>query len=192
MLPEPIIVTLQVIEALDALQIPYLIGGSFASAVHGVPRATMDADIVAELQPGQVEAFAGLMGDAFYLDVATMRQAVQQRSSFKLIHLSTMFNVDIFVFKGRPYDYAQMAHRTPQVLDPGVHRPVYTASAEDTILTKLDWYRLGGEISERQWRDVLSVIKTQGDRLDMDYLRQWAIALDVADLLERSLSEASG
>ena len=67
---------------------------------------------------------------------------------------------------------------------------VYISSAEDNILSKLEWYRLGGEVSDRQWRDILGVIKTQGERLDLTYLRQWAAALNVTDLLEKALLEA--
>jgi hypothetical protein len=69
-------------------------------------------------------------------------------------------------------------------------RTAYVASAEDTVLTKLEWYRMGSEVSERQWRDVLGVLKVQAERLDLAYLRRWAAALGVADLLEQALSQA--
>ncbi len=189
-LPEPIAVTLTVIEALNSLHVPYLLGGSFASAVYGVPRATMDADIVADLRLEHVDALLALLGRAFYFDADTMRHAIEQRSSFNLIHLQSMFKVDIFVFRGRPYDQAQMAHRVPQILDPEVQQPVDTASAEDTILAKLEWYRLGNEVSERQWRDVLGVLRVQAGRLDHAYLHRWAVELGLADLLARALAEA--
>ena len=91
MLAEQIAVTMMVADALDALGVPYAIGGSFASALHGVMRATMDADLVADLRLEHVEPLARAWGDAFYADVEMMRDAVRRDSSFNLIHLDTMF-----------------------------------------------------------------------------------------------------
>ncbi len=190
MLPEPVAVTLLVIEALDALGVPYLIGGSLASAVHGVARATADADLVADLRPEHAQPLAQALEGAFYVDVEAIHDAIRRRSSFNVIHLETMFKVDVFVRKSRPFDQAQFERRVAQVIATEPERAAYVASAEDIVLTKLEWFRIGGEVSERQWRDVLGVLKVQGERLDRDYLRRWATALEVSDLLERALSEA--
>jgi hypothetical protein len=189
MLTEQIAVTLAVAEALEALGAPYAIGGSFASALHGVMRATMDADLVADLRPEQVEPLAAALGAAFYADVDMMRNAVLQHRSFNLIHLETMFKVDVFVARPRAFDRAQLARRQLQVLSQDPERHAYVASAEDIVLAKLEWYRLGGETSERQWRDVLGVLKVQGDRLDREYLVGMAAELGVTDLLYRTFEE---
>jgi hypothetical protein len=191
MLTEQIAVTLTVADALEALAVPYAIGGSFASALHGVMRATMDADLVADLRIEQVEPLAQALGSAFYADVEMMRSAVLQHSSFNLIHLETMFKVDVFVAKPRAFDRSQLARRQLQVLseDPECH--AYVSSAEDIVLAKLEWYRLGGETSDRQWRDVLGVLKVQGDRLDREYMQRMAAELSVADLLRRAFEEAA-
>lgn len=189
MLSEPIAVALSVIEALEALEAPYLIGGSLASAVHGVARATMDADLLAELRPEHADPLAKALGGDFYADPASILDAIQRRSSFNVIHLATAFKVDVFVSRGRPFDGAQMGRRTAHVLATAPERTAYVATAEDTVLSKLEWYRLGGEISERQWRDVLGVLTVQGERLDRAYLRRWSGALGVSDLLERALIE---
>ncbi len=189
-IPEPIAVTFQVVDVLESLHVTYLIGGSLASALYGVTRATMDADLVADLRPEHVEPLARALSDAFYLDVETMRHAVRQRSSFNVIHLATMFKVDIFVSKGRPFDRAQLERRTSQVLATDPDRLAYIASAEDTILAKLEWFRKGGEVSDRQWQDVLNVLKVQRGCLDESYLADWASQLGVADLLERAIAEA--
>jgi hypothetical protein len=190
MLAEPIAVTVLVTDALDALGVTYAIGGSLASAVHGVVRATMDADLVADLRMEHVEPLAQALGDAFYADVEMMRDAVRRRGSFNVIHLDTMFKVDVFVARPRAFDRSQLARRQLHLLseDPQCH--AYVTSAEDIVLSKLEWYRLGGHVSDRQWRDVLGVLKVQGARLDRDYLRRMAATLDVTDLLERAIDEA--
>jgi hypothetical protein len=190
MLTEQIAVTLAVVDALDALGVCYAIGGSFASALHGVMRATMDADLVAHLSLEHVEPLAQALGDAFYADTEMMRDAIHRHGSFNLIHLDTMFKVDIFVARPRAFDRAQLARRQLHLLSEDPQRHAYVTSAEDIILSKLEWYRMGGEVSDRQWRDVLGVIKVQGDRLDGGYLRRMAVELSVTHLLETALEEA--
>ena len=190
MLTEQIAVTLAVVEALDAFGVPYAIGGSFASALHGVMRATMDAAAVADLRLEHVEPLAQALGDAFYADAEMMRDAIRRQGSFNLIHLGTMFKVDVFVAKPRAFDRSQLARRQLHLLSEDPERHAYVTSAEDVVLSKLEWYRMGGEVSDRQWRDVLGVLKVQGDRLDQDYLRRMSVELGVTDLLERVLEEA--
>jgi hypothetical protein len=190
MLSEPIAVTLQVIEALEALDVPYLIGGSFAAAVYGVARMTADADLVADVHFEHIDPLASRLSADFYLDVESMREAIRHRSSFSFIHLKTMFKVDVFIPKQRPYSQMQLERRVRQPLSIGTKQLAYFSSAEDSVLSKLEWYRLGGGVSDRQWRDILGVIKMQGERLDFAYLRQWAAALNVVDLLEKALLEA--
>lgn len=189
-LAEPLAVTLLVIEALEGLGVRYVVGGSLASSVHGVFRASVDADLVAELRLEHVERLARRLGEAFYLDEGAMRRAIAGRRSFNVIHLETMFKVDVFIPKGRAFDAAQLERRAARVIATEPERTAFIASAEDTILAKLDWYRAGGEVSERQWRDVAGVLRVQRGRLDARYMREMAASLGVGDLLERAFAEA--
>lgn len=191
MVAEPIAVTMMVADALDTLGVPYAIGGSLASALHGVMRATMDADLVADLRPEHTEPLAQALGDAFYADVEMIRDAIHRHGSFNLIHLETMFKVDVFVAKPRAFDRSQLARRQLHLLSEDPEHHAYVTSAEDIVLSKLEWYRMGGEVSDRQWSDVMGVLQVQGERLDRDYMRRMATELGVADLLERAFKEAS-
>jgi hypothetical protein len=189
MLPEPLAVTLQVIDALEQVGACYVIGGSLASTIHGVVRTTLDTDIVADLNLEQARPFADLLTGAFYLDLDSIRHAIRQHSSFNVIHLATMFKVDLFIPKQRPFDRQQLERRQRWVVDPDSGRTIYVATPEDTVLAKLAWYRLGDEISDRHWRDILGVLAVQGEGLDLSYMRRWAASLGVSDLLERASAE---
>ena len=189
MIAEPLAVTLLVAEVLESLGVSYFIGGSLASAVHGVVRATLDSDLVAELQPSHVAPFVASLGGEFYADPEAILEAIEHRASFNIIHRETMFKVDVFISRRRPFDQAQFQRRVGQVVSQDPIRTAYIASAEDTILAKLEWYRAGGEVSERQWRDVLGVLQVQQHTLYLVYLLRWAKDLGVADLLERALRE---
>ena len=190
MLTEPIRVTLLVVSALEDQGIPYFVGGSLATAVHGVARATMDVDLVVDLRADQIPALLQALGESFYADDQMIDSALRQMISFNLIHKETMFKVDIFPAKNRPFDRSQFERRSAHVLAESPERKAFIASPEDNILAKLEWYRLGGEISDRQWQDIINVIKIQGERLDQAYLQYWAKKLGVADLLQSALEQA--
>ena len=184
MLSEPIQVTLKVVTTFERLGIPYLIGGSLASAVHGIVRATMDADLVADIKPEQVPSlFASLEGE-FYIDIEMILDAIQYHGSFNLIHLDTMFKVDVFILKQRPFDINQMQRRISQSVGDLPDEQAYFSTAEDIILAKLEWFHAGGRASERQWKDILGVLELQSDRLDYAYLQKWAAQLSIQDILK--------
>ena len=183
-------VTLTVAGALEKLGVAYLLGGSLASSLHGIPRATQDADLVADLRVEHIAPLIAELGSAFYADDQAMRKAVRQARSFNLIHLGSMFKVDVFVAGNDPLVREELARagRLPLPNLPG--RSIMVASPEDVVIQKLVWYRKGGEISERQWRDVLGVLRIQAGTLDAGYLASSAGRAGVADLLERARQEA--
>jgi len=187
---EPLEVTLKVTGVLESLGVPYLIGGSLASTLYGMVRTTQDSDIVAEMRLEHLRAFVTALQDEFYIDEEMIAESIQRRSSFNIIHRETMFKVVVFVPRARPFLQSQLARAQKQTFAFETESSAKFASPEDTILAKLEWYRMGGEVSERQWRDVLGVLKTRGEALDLDYLHTWASELKVGDLLERALQQA--
>lgn len=180
-----------VCDAFEVLHVPYYIGGSIASSAYGIARATMDVDIVAVLRTDQVQSLVNILETAYYLDEAVILEAIQHRSSFNLIHLETMLKVDVFISKSEPYHREIFQRIRQDSLDEDLpNLKFYLASPEDVILSKLDWFRLGEKTSERQWNDILGVLKVQKELLDRSYLKKWAAALGMSDLLEQALSEA--
>jgi hypothetical protein len=177
-------------DALRRLGIRYYIGGSVASSAHGHWRSTADLDIIADIDPGQAEPLARLLQDRFYIDAQMIRDAIRNRSSFNVIFLEMMYKLDIFPVGERAFDRSAWNRTVLTRLFEDHDEQFPIASAEDVILSKLEWYRAGGEISERQWTDVIGVMKIQSDNLDWDYLRRWAPELEVIDLLERARREA--
>jgi len=183
-------VVLEVARVLDRLGVPYAVGGSLASSLHGIPRSSQDGDLVADLRAEHVQPFTAAIANLFYVSPERVLQAVQHRSSFNIVHLKTAIKVDIFVLSSEPLSLQEMARR--QVLpvpgEPGT--TLYVASAEDTVLQKLLWYRKGNMVSDRQWNDILGVLKVQRADLDFNYLKEWAAQTGVDDLLKKALEEA--
>lgn len=186
---EPILITARVTTVLEKFKVRYLIGGSLASTVHGMVRTTQDADLVAELGLEHITPFVRELEGEFYIDEEMIVEAVARRSSFNIIHRESFFKVDIFIPKMRPFIEEQFRRARRQILSVDPKIEVVVATAEDTLLAKLEWYRKGGEVSERQWRDVLGVLKVQAGALDVDYLYRMADELGVKDLLEKALTE---
>lgn len=184
-------ITLLVTQTLEQNGISYAVGGSFASSLHGVMRSTLDVDIVADMKLEHISPLVAALSKEFYADDEMMRDAIERHSSFNLIHYETAFKVDIFIQKSRAFDQMQLERRRTSVIATDPEERIYITSPEDTILAKLEWYRMGGEASDRQWRDIMGILKTRAGELDLDYLHKWAMELKVSDLLERILKESA-
>ena len=188
---ELVAAVMPVVRLFEQLGISYYVGGSVASSAYGLPRTTLDADLVAVVRASQAAPICESLQKTYYASLPAIQSAVQRESSFNVIHLASMFKVDVFVCKRRPYDQTALTRLRPGTIGPQDDQlQVMLASPEDVVLSKLEWYRLDGEVSERQWLDVLGVLKVQHAAIDRPYLEQWASELGVADLLHRALTEA--
>ena len=189
-LEEPIEVSVEVAQMLEALGIEYLVGGSFASSLHGHPRSTQDIDFVADVKPEHVTPLVAALRQRFYFDEPAIHEAVSRRSSFNVIHLRTLFKVDVFVAGNDLPTRRELMRRQVYTLDIDPPEDIVVASPEDIVVQKLHWYRLGDHVSERQWLDALNVLEVRGSELDHDYMRDLATHMGVADLLRRILTQA--
>lgn len=187
---EPVEVTLKVTDVFEKLGVAYLIGGSLASTLHGMIRTTQDSDIVAGMRMEHLKPFVLALQDEFYLDEEMIADSIKRHASFNIIHRESMFKVDVFIPQTSPFLQSQLARAQRQTFTFDSEVSAKFASPEDTILSKLEWYRMGGEVSDRQWRDILGVVKIRSENLDLKYLQTWAKELNLSDLLERVLKEA--
>ncbi|MFC1852586.1 nucleotidyltransferase domain-containing protein [candidate division CSSED10-310 bacterium] len=187
---EPLRIIQIVVDVLEDLKIPYFIGGSLASSLHGIPRATQDIDLIADLKLNKVHALEQALHKKFYIDEDMMKNAIKRNSSFNIIHLETMFKVDVFILKKDEGSLEEMKRRKAYQISDETSQELYLASAEDIILNKLYRYKLGGEVSDRQRNDAVGVIQVQGDNLDFDYLAKRAIDFEIEELLQIILRES--
>jgi hypothetical protein len=184
---DPFAIAFAVARALDALGIAHTIGGSIASSFAGEPRSTVDIDFVAALDEKHVAPLVAALATEFYIDDASLLRAIRTHASTNLIHHATQLKVDLFVAGGTPLDHQQLQRR--QEVNLGHEYTLHVHPPEDILLQKLRWYRKGGEVSDRQWRDILGIIRVQGPHLDRAYLTENAPVLGVGDLLERALRD---
>ena len=180
-------VLLLIVGVFDKLGIPYAVGGSIASSLHGLARSTQDIDILALIKPEQAGALARELEGDFYADEHAILNAVTVRRSFNVIHLGSLYKVDVFVAADVGFDAAQLERRQQKVIKEEPTKVAFIATAEDTLLAKLVWYRKGKEVSDQQWRDVRGIIEARKAMLDLEYLRRWSAELGVTDLLDRAL-----
>lgn len=179
----------RLVRRLEQLAIPYMIAGSVASSHHGRPRATNDADVVIDPNPQALdELVAALLADGYYVDAPIARQALRTRRLFNVIDPESAFKIDLIIRKERPFSREEFARRVRHTF---AGLSVDIATAEDTILAKLEWARKAGG-SERQLDDVAGILQVSGAGLDRAYLDKWAAALGVSDLWQSIARNAPG
>ena len=189
--PEILAAIEPVINVLQDLDIAYYIGGSLASSAFGVARATLDVDLIADIRSSHIPTLCQRLGSQYYIDERMVERAVEARSSFNVVHLDSMIKLDVFIVKDAPFHQEALKRRIQETLalEPEA-RLFFLATPEDIVLFKLQWYEAGERVSERQWNDVLGVIRVQGRQLDFDYLNRWAEQLGLTELLDEAKEEA--
>lgn len=178
---EPGVFLARIVTALNDAGVPHMLAGSYASGLHGTPRSTQDIDIVVDPTFASLERLlASLTGDQFYLDPDVAREEFKRRGQFNVIDATTMWKADLIYRKARPFSRSELDRRiAARVLDVDV----CVATAEDTVLAKLEWAKLGE--SERQVRDVRGIVEVKGEALDREYIERWLDDLGVRALWEQ-------
>jgi hypothetical protein len=183
-------VTLEIARLFEALGVPYLVGGSIASGVHGEIRYTHDVDFVAAMEPAHVEPFVASLRETYYVDESDVRAAVAGKRMFNVLRMAEGMKVDVHVRETTGFHGSELARARPIRIGEGADDRVRVATPEDTLLFKLVWFRMRAGLSDVQWRDVAGILKVHRRELDWDYLARYAAVLDVENELRRAAVEA--
>ncbi len=172
----------------EGLQISYYIQGTVANSLYGMQRATFDVDFVVDLHLEHIDILREKLKPFYAIDTQMMRDAIYLRTYFEIVHITSLIKINVLLSQELDFErqiYNRIQHHRLLESSP----PVCVASPEDIILTQLRNYRAGGEIADDQWNEILGVLKVQGTGLDFAYLEQWALELNVLELLERAFAE---
>jgi hypothetical protein len=188
--PDAIAVAIRVGAAIEEVGGRYFVGGSLASSLQGEPRATNDIDMVVDLPVARTADLVAALGGDFEVDEDALREALGETRSCNIFYLPVVMKVDLFCVGTAPFDVSEFDRRQRWVVRPpdGI---LVVKSPEDTVLRKLLWYLDGGSVSDRQWRDVVEVLRVSSAELDRGYLGTWAERLRLSKLLERALIDSA-
>lgn len=186
---ETLSVVIQVAHALERAGVEYMVGGSVASSAHGEPRSTRDVDFAVRMTETDVPRFVEALGPDFAVDEVAICNATRMGRSVNIFFLPSFMKIDLFIRGQDEYDRSEFSRKAEIEFASGVR--LCASSPEDILLWKLRWYRMGGEVSDQQWRDVLGLLRVSGSVMEMDYVRAWAVRHGVDDLLDRALIQAA-
>ena len=165
----------RILDALEQAEIPYMLTGSFASSLHGAPRATQDIDFVISPTTDQLRAFvSALPPSEYYVDMEAALDALGREGQFNVIDLATGWKIDLILRRSRPFSRREFERRQTVELE-GMSLAV--ATPEDVIVAKLEWAKLGG--SQRQIEDAAGILRIREGALDLSYIREWVQELDL-------------
>lgn len=185
---DPLQIALLVAQALESVGGAYFVGGSVASSLQGDPRSTNDIDIVISLHPSRVDAFADGLGADFEVDRDMLRDAILRSATANAFYLPLLTKIDFFGFGTSPFDESEFVRRRATTVG-SEGQTLFIKSPEDSVIRKLLWFHEGGETSEKQWRDIVSILRIGGATLDHEYMDSWSRALRCDSLLARARAE---
>ncbi len=178
---------IKVINALNSIGCEYMVTGSIASSFYGEPRATHDIDLVISMKKKMTDKLVELFpAPDFYLDKDSILQAIDGKSMFNLIDISSGQKVDFWILTEEPFDESRFSRA---IFQDFYGDKIRVSSPEDTILAKLKWAKMMGG-SEKQYTDALRIYEIRSKNLDLGYLKLWANKLDVEKLLAKILDNA--
>lgn len=189
---DAVLVLDQLATLLEGLAVPFVVGGSLASGSWGEPRSTHDVDVLIRLESDRIEPLVAALKPSFYVDIESVRDALREARAFNVIHMGRYQKIDLFVAGPSALDVAQLESPVPRRLAPDFERAFPVTAPELIVLRKLDWYRKGDMVSERQWRDVLAVLRVQAGRLNAELMNGLASQVGLTELLGRARAEATG
>src|SRR5215471_11397524 len=171
---------------LAAAGVPNMVVGSFASSFHGIPRSSQDLDLVIDPQPEALRRFlSDLPPQDYYADADAAFDALRRRAQFNVIDMATAWKADLIVRKARPFSVEEMRRPIEGDL---LGARVRIASAEDTLISKMEWAKLGGG-SELQLRDAAGILDLYGrDKLNVAYVERWVRELGLEEYWRRLLA----
>lgn len=159
-----------------------MLTGSFASAYYGVPRATQDVDFVIAGTPEELQRFVTLLPhDQYYEDLTPLLQSKQHPTMFNVVDLNTGWKIDLILRKERAFSKTEFERRQAATIQ-GI--PMFIASAEDVVISKLEWAKLGR--SARQIEDVAAILRVSWTEMDREYLRHWIKELELTTEWDRA------
>ena len=189
--PNILTFALQVTKIFEQSGIPYYLGGSIASSLFGIPRTTLDIDIVVDIRQHHIPLLIKSFSEKeYYLDSDAMTDAIKHGTSFNIIHRDTFYKIDVFVPQDDLFQKEVFTRRMKHNLSNEIQDSLFFPSPEDIVLLKLKWYKAGGNVSEKQWTDILGVLKAQGNHLDREYMTKWSDYLGIKDLLAKSILDS--
>lgn len=188
---DPLLVAVEVAQHLERLHIPYLLGGSLASMLHGEPRATLDVDFAVHMTPDQARRLAEALDSDFHVIPDALVEAATIRRMANVLTRRSFMKVDFHVRVPSGHSREEMRRASVTQIGDTAEMALRVATPEDIVLQKLRWYRMGDEVSDRQWRDILGVLKRSGPRMDRAYMQHWARELGVTDLLARAFAQSN-
>jgi hypothetical protein len=191
MIEDPLWLAYKLNRIFNTLKIKYYVGGSVASSLHGEIRYTEDLDIVIYLETDQVELLIKTLQNEFYISETAVNEALRgEISSFNIIHLQTTEKADLFIGGNDDFSLSKKERCQRITINDNSEESFYICSPEDIILQKLIWYKMTAKESQKQWRDILGVLKLQGDKLDFHYLWYWGDQLGLLTELDQAFSES--